>query len=302
MKKILFFVLIIILFIVVYMNLKKSDIEIIKQKKDIQNDVEIKMPTRTEKKVSKFAKNVLIQLEGEDKGIKKKTEINIDENEIIRKALKEIQNIKSEENISRNSGFSVDGSKKIASRNPHELLSVKDMPKELQQEITELLKEKKRLGYDELTENEINDISNIEDTIEINKPINESIKFKLSKLSDEISSEYEYIGHAFPKSFNAGDDEHDTVRRVFEGRDNNQKMIIEETELNSERSSNMLSEFINTNVNGYPAEYSVKKSNSGKTYGQITWNTENRSYTVYLTGESENSMDTLQSLAENIKE
>jgi hypothetical protein len=186
-------------------------------------------------------------------------------------------------------GFSDHGTSVMANNDPFSLMSINDLPTELQEVLRKELEEYEKYGYDLISDKGADEIVRINEYVYKDPDtISSSVDFALSELPESLTDNYEYVGHAFPGAIisQSEDEPHDTIRRVYKSTDSSDHLIIvEETSSESGDTATALTkEFVNTDVNEYPAIYSKKKTESGKTYAMLTWTTQTSAYSVYQVG------------------
>jgi hypothetical protein len=215
----------------------------------------------------------------------------LSEEDIIKVALQEFtKNTKKIEESLEDIGFKEKGVDAIVSKNLDSLLSIKDMPEILRDAVRKELEKSKKNGYDEVDEKDVNEIIGIINVIVGTTTNIPNITFKLSNIPLSIANNYEYIGYTFPNnlSVNNPNIQHDTVQRVFQRLDSSSVLVIEESSLSS-GGAKLVKEFVNSSVNGLPAIYAIKKSNTNKTYAMLNWTTKNFAYSLYQIGNLKDS-------------
>lgn len=219
----------------------------------------------------------------------------ITDEEIRISALEEISsNASFESNLMKEIGFSQQGSDAITESNPKSLLSLEHMPTMLRDALKEELEKSKRNGFDEVSEVDADKITGIMNYIIGSDNTAPNITFSMSNLPGSVIRNYEYIGYTFPNYPTVSDTtvKSDTIRRVFERHDASSFLIIEESSLAS-GGATLIREFVNTNVGGLPGIYSIKKSETGKTYAMLNWITSNFAYTLYQVGSLDSANEIL---------
>jgi len=208
--------------------------------------------------------------------------------------------------IAMDIGFSEEAATKILSGDPNDsLLSIDSLPEELQTSIKVELEKSKKNGYDEVSEQGAEGITNITNHIVDTSSEIPNIRFVLSKIPDIIVFNYNYIGYSFPNASImeavASEGTHGTVRRVFQRLDESHILIVEESTLGS-GSANLIQEFVNAQVFGYPAIYAIKKSSSGKTYAMLNWTIKDYSYNLYQINSLDNANNILGAIGNSLTE
>ncbi len=319
-KKIMFIVLIcIIIVLVIYFFLTTGN-----KSNDIENSSEInhselgkirlptvesplfpkeaeKKPKNTEKKAIKKSFEAMHEIENNEQNPIDNDDIP---DSLMKDVLKDI-----EENSALNhqamldSGFSEEAAQNIASGNPKNLLSIDSMPKELQSSIRKELEKSKKNGYDDVDEKDADEITGVTNYILGTSVSVPNINFSLSIIPQLISANYNYIGYTFPNTYDSqsANGVHETVRRVFQRLDSSHILIVEETSLNS-GSSNLISEFVNSQVASLPAIYAIKKSPTNKTYAMLNWTTDKFAYSLYQVPPLDNSKNILLSVGSSLTE
>ena len=92
-----------------------------------------------------------------------------------------------------------------------------------------------------------------------------------------------------------------TARRIFQKLDQSHILIVEESTLQN-GSANLIMEFINAQVFGYPAIYAIKKTPSEKKYAVLNWTTKNFSYSLYLVNSIDNAQNILGEIGSSLTE
>lgn len=204
------------------------------------------------------------------------------------------------------SGFSEKAAEKMSSTSPDNTISINDMPPEMQESIREELRYILEKGYDEVEDRHADEIIRVRDYMSDNsEEISDRINFELSKIPESVNENYKEIGHAFPNAFVSESENgtYDTIRRVFQSNSDSQDLlIIEETSLQS-GSANLISEFVNSSVNEYPAIYSIKNTQDGEFYAMLNWTTQGYAYSLYQGGTvNDDTLKVLNSIASSITE
>lgn len=201
------------------------------------------------------------------------------------------------------SGFTEEGAKSISSGDPENVISIQDMPQELQASILQDFERSKKNGYDDVEDKDADEITGIFNYIVGTAYPIPKLTFQPSNVPVIIPSNFSYLGYTYPNAFvsQSADGLYDSVRRVFQSNDSSYSMILEETSLQA-GSANLIKEFVNSNVYGYPSIYAIKKSPSGKTYAMLNWSSENYAYSLYQVGSLDNAQNILISLGNSITE
>ncbi len=203
-------------------------------------------------------------------------------------------------------GFSEEAAKKMLSGEPNNsVLSIDSLPAELQPLIKEELEKNKKNGYDEVSKEDSEGIVNIVNYIIDTSPTIPNIRFTLSKIPNIIAYNYNYIGYSFPNTsllgVTSGQGIQGTARRIFQKLDQSHILIVEESTLQN-GSANLIMEFINAQVFGYPAIYAIKKTPSEKKYAVLNWTTKNFSYSLYLVNSIDNAQNILGEIGSSLTE
>ncbi|MCU7905991.1 MAG: hypothetical protein KZQ76_09045 [Candidatus Thiodiazotropha sp. (ex Epidulcina cf. delphinae)] len=215
--------------------------------------------------------------------------------DIKEKALLEIESTSFQQRDLTDMGFSSEGAEKLASNDPkNNLISIEDMPKELQDAVRRELEKSKANGYDDVSDRSADEITGVMNYIVSTSASIPNLRFSLSNIPKAITQNYSYIGYTFPGvTYNESVSSYGTVRRVYQRLDSSHLLIVQERGLDNGTKSNLTKEFINTEVNGYPAIYAIKKSPNGNAYAMLDWNIPSYSYVFYFVGPLKNSRNML---------
>jgi hypothetical protein len=202
--------------------------------------------------------------------------------------LEDVESHKLWHRANMSAGFSDYGATAMASGDPFSLLSINDLPLVLQKEIRGELEKREKLGHDLISDKVGDEILRIKEYVDKDpSTISQNINFALSELPESLTDDnYEYIGHTFPGTplSQSEDETYSTIRRVYESTSNPEHLIVVEEASLTNGSSTLVREFVNTDVNEYPAIYSEKKTESGETYAMLTWTTQTSAYSIYQVG------------------
>jgi hypothetical protein len=175
-------------------------------------------------------------------------------------------------------GGNGDFGKKVHSDNPQTTISTSDLPPELANKLNEEVNFKKKHGYERVSDDDVykekNAMFDLSGT-ERNIPY---LSFELTKIPEVLEAYYEYQGYIYPKSMTTTPS-YMSVRRVYKNKAGLDYIVIDEETL-VHGDSYVLSEFVNSSVEGCPAIIGEKRAMSGDGYGAINWSNKNYSYTI----------------------
>lgn len=247
-----------------------------------------------------------IQIQKEMQKLNNNFEVDLPE-DIRKSVLQSIKNNSLVNDAVIESGFSEKALEKMISTSPDNIISINDMPPEMQEPIREELRQTLENGYEEVEDRYADKIIRVRDYMSDNsEEIPDRINFELSKIPESVSENYKEIGHTFPNAFVSESENgtYDSIRRVFQSNNNDSQdlLIIEETSLQS-GSANLISEFVNSSVNEYPAIYSIKTTQDGESYAMLNWTTQGYAYSLYQGGTiNDDTPKVLNSIARSITE
>ncbi|MBA5248535.1 hypothetical protein MNB_SUP05-SYMBIONT-4-440 [hydrothermal vent metagenome] len=198
-------------------------------------------------------------------------------------------------------GFSKNMSNVLNSKNPHNLISLNDMPEQLRNSIRLDLEKRKRNGFDEVNEKDADEITGIlRHIINTSDAINK-LSFNKSLIPDVIVTNYDYQGYTFPNYTDHQSEiiTYGTLRRVYYRHNTSHLLIVEERSLHSGGAA-LIKELINSSVDDLPAMYVLKKSKLGERYAMLSWVTSNFVYSLYQVGNIDDSKSILHFVAKEI--
>lgn len=178
-------------------------------------------------------------------------------------------------------GYGKEVNAKLNSKDPRVTVSLYEYPEGEREELKEELQKLKRLGYTEVSNYFITREVNISDSIYSISDPQENASFKLSKLPDELSSNY--IGYVIedappiiPTGFKSN-----AIRKVF----NIEGMIFSLEESSAENgTSHFTKEFVTDYIGEYPAVMTTLKRED-KQFEQLIWDTDTYRYALYGIGQ-----------------
>lgn len=184
-----------------------------------------------------------------------------------------------------NAGFTKSGSEKILKNNGQAILEISELPKIIQDTVKSQLESRKKLGYDEVSDDESSQIINAL-KISHQEPIKlDELSFKPE--SDKFMSQigYNYYGYFYPKGFRNNDNNiSNTISRVYTNQQK-QVLIIQESILQG-GSATLISPFVNRVLNGYPASFSKKKAPNLGAYSLLSSSIDDKDFNIYKIGEN----------------
>lgn len=202
------------------------------------------------------------------------------------------------------SGFTEESAQKISSGDPKNLLSIDEMPDAYRDSISSDLERIKKEGYDEVEYNdEIFNIMNY--LLGTTYPIT-NLSFSPVTIPSLMHQHYQYMGHTFSGTyladFHPSNVIHKSVRRVFQSLDASHLLILEESHFEA-GGANLIKEFVNTRILGYPGILMLKKTAAGESYTMLNWAIPHYAFTLYyLSTNGSQNTDLLILLANSITE
>lgn len=181
-------------------------------------------------------------------------------------------------------GYSGGGERSLVK---NQAISINEMPEALQPMLKASLSEVREKGYESASEEDIANITDIENNLMEGQSVIKNLSFEPSKIQDDIHETYRYEGYAYDSVTHNPDNSlpANSVRRLFRKMDSNGVLIIEESTLQNGHNS-LVKEFVNSSVSDKEAMYSIRKSPSNKALSLLTWNGKEHSYTLYHYGDN----------------
>lgn len=205
---------------------------------------------------------------------------------ILKNAIQELESDEFQKDLLIDIGFDKEGSEKILTEDPKNPLSATNLPKDIQESIQNMLKDRKKNGYDKTSDKNTHEITGVMNYIVSTSKSIPNIRFPLSNIPTIVGTNYNYIGYTFSGVFDtqAVEGTYGSVRRVYNSSDSSHILIIEESANNKHAGAYLIKDFVNTVVNEYPAIYSIKKSPNGKHFALLNWIIPSYTYDLYFVG------------------
>jgi len=167
---------------------------------------------------------------------------------------------------------------KMFSKDPQITIDINEHDPETQKQLTKELQFIKSNGYAEISQDEIDEQINAKNNLFSNGNPRDNADFELSTLPNDLDNSYiGFVIEGASPDINPGY-KSPVIKRVF---NYNGSTILLQEEDTRNGGSHFVKEFVNENINGYPALNTTYKSKNKKQLEELRWNTNNYRYTLY---------------------